>query len=83
MGKTIDPGEQQVAWFPDEKAYRIVRHKTETVKLADGSEHSFEVAEPGALVTWVDDAPDDPEDGAGHFEQHGSGEYVSLKRAEE
>lgn len=67
MGKTVDPAEQEIAWFPEEGEYRIVRRKVETVTVGD-QEHSFEMAEKGSLVSWVNDAPEDPEDPAGHFE---------------
>lgn len=82
MGRTIDPDETQVAWFPEENAYRVVRHKIETVTVG-GEEHAFEVAEVGGLVTWIDEAPQDPEDGSGHFEaHHGAAEhYRSVKPA--
>lgn len=84
MGKIIDPGDTQVAWFPEERAYRIVRHKVETVSVGD-EKQSFEIAVPGALVTWVDDAPNDPADGSGHFEQHSGSKdsYVATRREPE
>lgn len=84
MGKTLDPTETPIAWFPDEGAFMIVKTKTETVEVG-GVSVAVEINEPGAKVTWVDDAPGDREDGSGHFEQwSGSDEnYEAQKVAEE
>jgi hypothetical protein len=65
--KTFDPSVTPLAWVPEENCYRIVEHSIETVTIG-GSEQSFEVATMGDKVVWVDDAPDDIQDGSGHFE---------------
>lgn len=81
MGRRLDPDETPIAWFPDEGVYRIVRSKVED--RGDGVK--VVVAEPGALVTWVDDAPSDPANGDGHWEQHHGSEehYRASKPADE
>lgn len=84
MAEQIDTDEQAVAWDPEAKAYRIVKTEIKTVTVA-GQEHSFEVHEFGPHAVWVDEAPDNPEDGAGRFERyHGSHEnYAAIRKAEE
>lgn len=67
--KTVDPEKTQIAWFPDEGCYRTVTSEVETATVG-GIEVSVEVAVPGDKVVWVDDAPSDESDGAGHFESY-------------
>ncbi len=57
-----------VVWFPPEQLGKPVGEYRQWV--ADHEEGGRITAEFGGLVVWVDDAPDDPTDGAGHFEAY-------------
>lgn len=65
---------EQVAWVPPETKTAVLGDAVaqpddpyvgeyRIVELGDDDQHDF-----GHLVQWIDDAPDDPTDGAGHFE---------------
>ena len=79
-GNTVDPADVEVAWFPDESAYRTVKRRTETGTVA-GQEFAVEVVESGDLVVWIDEAPMDGESGAGHYEVYDAARHGDEYRS--
>lgn len=83
MAEPIDTDVTPIAWDPESGSYRIVRKRIEKVTIG-GIEQSFETDELGGRVVWVDDAPEDREDGSGHFERdRGAEENYEPRRAAE
>lgn len=65
--KVVDPTETPLAWVPEEGCFRLVVQSIETVTVG-GTEQAFEVSTLGDKLVWIDEAPNDIEDGTGHFE---------------
>lgn len=79
-GKVVDPTNVEVAWFPDEGAYRTVSRSVETGTVG-GADVAVEVVEPGDRLVWIDEAPNDGTDGSGHYEVYNEGRHGDDYRA--
>ena len=85
--KKIDAS--KVVWLPPELLdraqgeFREVQ-EPEIVGAVDGVHPGASVPSYGAHVQWVDDAPDDPEDGSGHFEVYDGSpdDYTPTRKAD-
>jgi hypothetical protein len=63
MGRKID--ESKVVWIPPEQLDRARGEYRESLDPIEKDNQL--IAQTGDLVQWVDEHPEDPENGAGHF----------------
>lgn len=85
--KKIDAS--KVVWLPPELLDRAQGEFREALEpkivgAVEGVTPGVSVAQYGDHVQWVDDAPDDPEDGTGHFEVYGGepADYTPSRKAD-
>ena len=78
MAKKIDAS--KVAWIPPEVLDRAQGEYREVLEPVVKDNQT--VQQYGDLVQWVDEAPDDPEDGSGHFVTFDGdkGDYQPIKK---
>lgn len=68
MGQRIE--DERVAWIPPEVKHQLLGDQVAQPNNPYVGEYRHGKADGtfGSLVVWVDDVPNDPRNGAGHFE---------------